>query len=72
MFVTSEGAFKGCRHHVQTMLNGFRGIGWIKDESDSGKLLSDFLPFVYTVDEDIQDFLDKRPRAIELGQFLAH
>jgi len=52
------------------MMNGFRGIGWIKDKSDSGKMLSEFLSFVYTKDEDDEDFLDKQPKAIEMGQFL--
>ena len=47
-------------------MNCFRGIGWIKDKSNSGKLLSDFLTlsFVYTIaDEDVEDFLDKRPNS---------
>jgi hypothetical protein len=62
-FFTSKNA--DSRIFKQTMMNGFRGIGWIKDKSNSGKLLSDFLTlsFVYTIDEDVEDFLDKRPNS---------
>jgi hypothetical protein len=36
----------------QTMMNGFRAMGWIKEKSDSAKMLLEFLPFVYTRDEE--------------------
>jgi hypothetical protein len=52
------------------MMRGFRGIGWVKDKSDSGKMLAEFLPFAYNKDEYGHNSRDKRPEAIELGQFL--
>ena len=51
-------------------MNGFQGLGWMKEKSDSGNRISDFLEFVYTRDEDEEDYLDRKPKTIELGQFL--
>lgn len=52
------------------MLNGFRGYGYIGEMSCSRKRISDFLPFVYTRDDEDWDCIDKRARPIELGRFL--
>jgi hypothetical protein len=50
-------------------MNGFRAMGWIKEKSDSGKTLSEFLPFVYTRDKKDGN-LDKQQKDIKIGQFL--
>ena len=49
------------------MMNGFQGLGWMKEKSDSGNTISDFLEFVYTRDEDDEDYLDRnRTRPVSL------
>ena len=52
------------------MLAGFQSRNWIDSRSDTGKNVDDFLPFVYTRDEDDCEELHIKPKPIELGKFL--
>ncbi|KAK9442221.1 hypothetical protein VB005_03279 [Metarhizium brunneum] len=52
MITTKNGGKKGCRYHLKTMLLGFEAAGWIGSKSDAGKRINDFLPYVYTRDEE--------------------
>ncbi|KAM3438070.1 hypothetical protein NHJ13734_004343 [Beauveria thailandica] len=70
MFTTIEGAKKGCRHHVKTMLAGFQSQNWIDSRSDTGNTVDDFLSFVYTKDEDQPEMISVKPKPIDLGKFL--
>ncbi|POR32225.1 Uncharacterized protein TPAR_07555, partial [Tolypocladium paradoxum] len=70
MFTTTDGAKKGCRHHLKTMLLGFQARGWIGSKSDDGQKIDDFLPFVYTRDEDDYNQVEVKPKSIDLGEFL--
>lgn len=70
MLTTSNGAKKGCRHHIQTMLVGFQSRNWIDSQSDTSKSVEKFLPFVYTryTDDSRKISIEKRP--IDIGRFL--
>lgn len=47
----------------------FVGMAILK-KNHARENVSDFLPFVYTRDEDYGDYSEKRAREIELGQLL--
>lgn len=52
----------------KTMLLGFEAAGWIGSKSDAGKRINDFLPYVYTRDdENVEIYVTTKP--IDVGHF---
>ncbi|KAH0591920.1 hypothetical protein MHUMG1_10365 [Metarhizium humberi] len=69
MITTKDGGKKGCRYHLKTMLQGFQAAGWIGSKSDAGKRIDDFLPYVYTRDDDNFDKTYMSTKPIDVGHF---
>ncbi|EXU94952.1 hypothetical protein X797_011965 [Metarhizium robertsii] len=68
MITTKDGAKKGCRYHLKTMLLGLEAAGWIGSKSDAGKRINDFLPYVYTRDDEtVEIYVTTKP--IDVGHF---
>ncbi|KID94277.1 hypothetical protein MAJ_09773, partial [Metarhizium majus ARSEF 297] len=69
MITTKNGGKKGCRYHLKTMLLGFEAAGWIGSKSDAGKRINDFLPYVYTRDDENLDKTYILTKPIDVGHF---
>jgi hypothetical protein len=50
------------------MMKDLERMGYVTAESDTGQKIEDYLPYVYTRDEDKE--LSSTPRTVEMGEFL--